>query len=100
MDLSDRRADYAAALLPLSERIIGAVHDDGPDAVQDAIDRALIMQAPPGVDPVVALVTVLAAQINPDTTTTQRLRWIQGRPPARVLIELGVPAGYATAAVS
>jgi len=69
-------AGYSAQLLRLSQRIVGAVHDEGTDAIQQAVDRALIVPAPPGVDPAVALAVVLAGQINPDTTATQRLAWL------------------------
>lgn len=77
---------YAANLLHLSERIIGAVHDDGPDELSRLIDQALIIEAPPGIDPAVALVTVLAAQVDPDTTAEQRAGWVRdlGRAQDRV----------------
>lgn len=70
-------AGYGEQLLALSERIVGAVHDDSLDAIQAAVDRALIQPAPPGVDPAVALAVVLAGQIDPDTTATQRLGWLE-----------------------
>jgi len=71
--------EYAEQLLHLSARIVGAVHDEGPDAVSQAIDRALIVEAPAGVDPVQALVTVLAAQVNADLPSSVTLRWIGWR---------------------
>lgn len=71
----DARKDYADDILDLSLHIIGAVHDrtSTPTELAAAIDRALIEEAPAGIDPVHALVTILAAQINPDTTTLYRL---------------------------
>jgi hypothetical protein len=68
---------YAEELLHLSELVVGAVHDDGPDQLCAHIAAALRIAPPPGVDPVVALVTVLAAQIDPDTTAEQRLGWVR-----------------------
>lgn len=73
---------YLENLLHASERIVGVVRDDSPQAVREAIDRALILKQPPGVDPVEALVTVLAAQIDPDTTAEQRLGWVRAFDPA------------------
>jgi hypothetical protein len=81
--ISDAHAAYADTLAHHSALIIGAVHDLGPDAVQDAIDRALIVEAPAGIDPAVALVTILAAQIDPTTRTSQRLGWVIDREQAR-----------------
>lgn len=73
------RAAYAEKLLHLSARIVGAVHDEGPDAISRAIDLALIEPAPDGVDPVQALVTVLAAQVDPDKRFSQSLAWLTER---------------------
>lgn len=70
------RERYAENLLAATAHIICAVHDEGPDAVREAVDRALILENPPAVDPVVALVTVLAAQIDPDTTDVERMAWM------------------------
>ena len=94
---------YAKQLLHLSARIVGAVHFEHPDATQHAVDRALIVEAPTGVDPVVALVTVLAAQVDPETTATERLAWVQKRletvrkaikQPRRRVQPCGTPAAY------
>lgn len=72
---------YAEELIHRSELLVGAVHDDGPDELLAHLTGALRLKPPPGVDPVVALVTVLAAQIDPDTTAEQRLGWVRAFDP-------------------
>jgi len=67
---------YAEQLLWRTALIVGAVRDEGPAAISVAIDEALILPAPPGVDPVQALVTVLAAQIDPDQPASTSLAWL------------------------
>lgn len=69
-------ADYAATIRAWSERIVGAVHDDGPEQVLAHITAALRIPPAPGVDPVVALVTVLAAQVDPEASPDERFGWI------------------------
>lgn len=76
---SDAHAAYAEALLHLSARIVGTVHDEGPAAISRVIDQALIVEAPPGVDPAVALITILAAQVDVDRSNTARLGWLTDR---------------------
>lgn len=76
---SDAHVAYAEALLHLSARIVGTVRDEGPDAIARVIDEALIVEAPPGVDPAVALITVLAAQVEVDRPNSQRLGWLTDR---------------------
>jgi hypothetical protein len=71
------RALYAEDLLHLTEQIVGAIHFDGPDEIRAHVAAALRLAPPPGVNPVEALVTVLAAQIDPDTTAEQRLGWVR-----------------------
>lgn len=72
-------ASYAETLLHLSARIVGAVRDEGPEAIGRAIDQALIVEAPAGVDPVHALATVLAAQIDDSRRASQNLGWLSDR---------------------
>lgn len=79
---STNREAYAEELLHRSELLVGAVRDDGPDELLAHLAAALRLKPPPGVDPVVALVTVLAAQIDPDTTAEQRLGWTRAFDPA------------------
>ncbi|WP_348240684.1 hypothetical protein, partial [Salmonella enterica] len=67
------RAAYAVRLLLLPARIVGAVRAEGPVAIGRAIDQALIVEAPAGVDPVQALVTVLAAQVVAELRPSQNL---------------------------
>jgi hypothetical protein len=74
------REEYAEQLLWRSAQIVGAVHDEGPQAISVAIDEALILPAPAGVDPVQALITVLAAQIDPDQPTSAALAWLDQPP--------------------
>lgn len=70
-------AEYAERLAHASQLVIGAVHDEGQAAIRAAITAALRIPPPPGIDPVTALVTVLAAQVDPDTTTSTRLGWVE-----------------------
>jgi len=72
-------AAYAETLLHLSARIVGTVRDEGPDAIGQAIDQALIVEAPAGVDPVHALVTILAAQVDASQRHSQTLGWLMDR---------------------
>ena len=71
--------EYAERLLHLSARIVGTVHDEGPEAISKAIDQALIVEAPAGVDPVQALVAVLAAQVDDRLRHSQSLGWLKDR---------------------
>jgi hypothetical protein len=68
---------YALQLLEISEQIIGDVHDAGPAEVLAHLHRVRKLPCPAGVDPVAALVTVLAAQVDPDSTESQRLGWVE-----------------------
>jgi hypothetical protein len=68
---------YLEELLRRSKLIVEAVRDTGPDELLREIDLALALEQPPGVDPAVALVTVLAAQIDPKATDEQRLGWVR-----------------------
>jgi hypothetical protein len=72
---------YLENLLHRSKLIVGALRDDGPDELIRQIDLALAMRQPAGIDRVVALVVVLAAQIDPDTTDEQRLGWVRAFDP-------------------
>ncbi|MCW2767619.1 MAG: hypothetical protein JWO11_3578 [Nocardioides sp.] len=53
--------EYATALALASAQIVAA----------------LTLNAPPRTDRVTGLINLLAAQVNPDTTLTERLRWCE-----------------------
>ncbi len=76
MDVVDERAEYATRLAYASAEIVAAVHDDGPAEALRRIEQALALAAPAGTNPVVALVTVLAAQISPLSTVRSNLDWV------------------------
>jgi hypothetical protein len=75
--ITDEQETYAEQVLHASVLIVGDVHDHGPQAVQQSIDAALIIPSPEGVDPVHALVTVLAAQVPMESPGSERLGWIR-----------------------
>lgn len=70
-------ATYAAALALLSDRIVQAVHDERPDRVRAELVMTTTLSVPVGVDPVAALVTVLAAQVLPTLRLEARLAWVE-----------------------
>lgn len=76
----EARAVYAEQLVHATALIVGAVHDEGPTEVRLAIDHALILPAPADVDPMHAIVTVLAAQVDPETTAADRFGWLASTP--------------------
>lgn len=94
-DVADVVAAYAEQLLHASALIVGAVHDEGPVAVESALAGALAVPAPPGVDPVTALVTVLAAQIDVEAPASRRLGWVHTASDSRTSESLRAERGAA-----
>lgn len=72
---------YAVELLGAAEQLVAAVRDDGPDVLRSHIAAALRLPAPDGIDPVEALVTVLAAQVDPDSPRSARVGWADALAP-------------------
>lgn len=89
LDEQRRRALYATRLLEHTATIVAAVRDDGPDELRTRIQTALSLTAPDGMDPVVALVTVLAAQVDPSATQEDLVGWTRGWSP----VQVGLPDG-------
>jgi pyocin large subunit-like protein len=67
--------EYATALALASSQIVAAVHRG--DHSGPYIKAALTLNAPPHTDRVTGLINLLAAQVNPDTTLSERLRWTE-----------------------
>ncbi|MCA1195110.1 hypothetical protein [Saccharopolyspora sp. 6V] len=66
---------YAASLATIAARLVGAVHDDGPDERDRVLTDARALPAPPGVDPAAALAVTLAAMVDPTRTAGELLAW-------------------------
>lgn len=67
---------YMIRLAHVSQRIIGAVHDEGPDMSGLHITAALAIEPPDGIDPTRALIAVLACQVDPRADVEERLGWV------------------------
>jgi hypothetical protein len=68
---------YLLALALMSDRIVQACHDEQPARIAREIAQALTLTSPAGVDPMTALVTVLAAQVLPTLRLEARLAWVE-----------------------
>lgn len=66
---------YAEDLLPLTMRLIAAVHDDGPNAIAEAFAAIRALPAPERVDPDDALAVALAAAVDPTRTRGELWGW-------------------------
>lgn len=68
------RAEYATAMALATAPMVAAVHrgDDPTPYIETALGS---LDPPKGVHPVYALVTVLCAQVDPDTNLEDRLAW-------------------------
>lgn len=71
------RADYADALVPLAARLVGAVHDEGPEATAEALAAVRALPAPDGVNPDDALAATLAAMVDPTRSPRELLAWTE-----------------------
>lgn len=71
--MSEVRETYAKALAIASVQVIAAAHR-GED-IRPFVTRAMTLTPPADVDKTEALIAVIAAQVDPDTTLTERLSW-------------------------
>lgn len=79
------RPRYAAALLPFATRIVEAVHDESHETLLELIGRALALDnRPDDIDPAVALITMLAAMVDPNSGTDELLGWTRELSPVKI----------------
>ncbi|ALE77706.1 hypothetical protein WY02_03750 [Pseudonocardia sp. AL041005-10] len=73
---------HAARVLEYVHGLVAAVHDQAAADVVTAVQRLRDLPAPPGVDPVVAMATVMAAGLPADRDELRaRLAWVEGLDP-------------------
>lgn len=70
---------YADNLATLALRLVGAVHDEGPNAVRGALVACRCLTPPRGIDPDDALIVLLAAMVDPDKRRSELLGWLTPR---------------------
>ncbi len=88
------KARYAAQLLPFATRIVESVHDGSHAELLTLIGRARALDSrPDDVDPDVALVTIIAAMVNPTATTNTLLGWVRDLTPVKIA-QLDTAADY------
>lgn len=82
----DPAGDLAEQLVPVAARLVATVHDEGPQAVAEAL-----AQVPGGrLD---ALAVVLAAMVDPDARISELLAWTQFTPAQHAERERLIAAG-------
>jgi hypothetical protein len=66
---------YLDTLAPLVARLIGAVHDEGPDAITGALIACRALPAPHEINPADAIPVMLAAMVDPTRRPSELLAW-------------------------
>lgn len=69
------REEYLDLLVPLVKRLVGAVHDEGPDATLAMLSVIRRLPAPDDIDRDRALIVTLAAMVPPDQPDSELLGW-------------------------
>ena len=69
--------DYAQSLVPWASRLVALVHDEGgPMEVAELLRQVAGLHRPDNVEPLVALLVVVAALVPGDVDTAEALSWI------------------------
>lgn len=69
------RHAYAQNLAYLAAQFVGCVHDNSPEAIQQALTAMRAVTSPPGVNVDDAIAVTLGAMIDPERTTRDLISW-------------------------
>lgn len=75
-------AAHAECLYTFADHIITALRTGDLEHIEEVLEEVRAFQPPHGINPVTALVVVLAAQINPTVPVEQRIAWVEAFDPA------------------
>lgn len=70
---------YCRNLATLAMRLVGTVHDDGPNAIRAALVACRSLTPPRGINTDDALIITLAAMVNPEHRRSELLDWLTPR---------------------
>lgn len=75
-------AAHAEVVAYFTDYLLDVLHGGDLEEIEEAVEEVLAFRPPHGIDPVMALVIALAAQINPNVPVEDRLAWVNAWDPA------------------